>query len=179
MRITISGPPGSGKTTVCKKLSSALSMRAAVFGQIFRDIAAESGMTLLELGEFAERDRSIDEMIDSRILQTARENEDIILESRLSAHMLTEHGIPAFCIYLDASPDVRIARIGRRDNETMEQALMATTEREASEKKRYKMYYGIDISDTSVYDLIVDTDDINPDQVVQTILDALEATGCL
>jgi cytidylate kinase len=36
------------------------------------------------------------------------------------------------------------------------------------------MYYGIDLNDTSVYDLMVNTDDIDPDQVVQVILDALE-----
>jgi predicted cytidylate kinase len=178
MRLTISGPPGSGKTTVCEKLSSVLSLKAVVFGKIFRDIAAECGMTLSELGEAAEKDSSIDEMIDSRILQMAHDNDDIILESRLSAYMLTRDGIPAFRIYLDASPEIRAARIGQRDNETPAEAYAETVEREASEGKRYMMYYGIDISDTSVYDLIVNTDSIDPDQVVMRILDALEARGC-
>ncbi len=40
MRITISGPPGSGKTTVCSKLSEALGLEAVVFGKIFREFAA-------------------------------------------------------------------------------------------------------------------------------------------
>jgi len=173
MRLTISGPPGSGKTTVCNKLSEALSLKAVVFGRIFRDIAAEYGMTLSELGDIAEEDPSIDEMIDSRILQMAVENDNIILESRLAAYMLTNNGIPAFRIYLDASPDVRVARIGMRDNESMEKALTDTIEREASEKKRYMMYYGIDLNDTNVYDLMVNTDDIDPDQVVRVIIDAL------
>jgi len=179
MRITISGPAGSGKTTVCNKLSSVLSLDAVVFGNIFRDIAAERGMSLTELSELAENDRAIDEMIDSRIVQIARERDDIILESRLAAYMLNRNGIPAFRIYLDASPDVRIKRIGTRENETMEQALKVTAERQASEERRYKMYYNIDINDTSVYDLIINTDDIDPDQVIQRILEALEDNGCL
>ncbi|MCL2142711.1 MAG: AAA family ATPase [Methanomassiliicoccaceae archaeon] len=179
MRLTISGPPGSGKTTVCDRLSSILSLRAVVFGRIFREIAEERNISLSELGDIAEKDFSIDETIDSRLLEIARENDNVILESRLSAHMLSRNGIPAFRIYLDASPDVRIRRIGMRDNETFEEALKETEERQASEEKRYKAYYGIDINDKSVYDLIINTDDIDPDGVVQIIINALEAAGCL
>jgi predicted cytidylate kinase len=179
MRITISGPPGSGKTTVCNKLSSALSLDYVVFGKMFRDLAAERNMTLCELGAAAENDPSVDELIDSRLLQIAIDNDDMIFESRLSAYMLTRNNIPAFRVYLDASPDVRIQRIGMRDRETIEEACKATEDREASEGKRYMMYYGIDIRDTSVYDLIVNTDNMDPDQVTETIIKALEAKGCL
>ncbi len=175
MRITISGPPGSGKTTACSKLSEALGMEAVVFGKIFRQLAAEKNLTLGELGELAEKDPSIDEMIDGRILEIARSHEDIILESRLSAYMLTRNGIPAFRIYLDASPDVRMARVGLREGETFEEAHAKTVERQRSEAKRYMMYYGIDIEDRSVYDLVVLTDDLTPDEVLETILGAI---GC-
>ena len=134
---------------------------------------AEKNLTLGQLGAIAESDPSIDEMIDSRILEIARENEDIILESRLSAYMLTRNGIPAFRIYLDASPDVRMARVGLREGETFEEAHAKTVERQNSEAKRYMMYYGIDINDRSVYDLVVNTDDLTPEEVLSTILDAL------
>ena len=49
-----------------------------------------------------------------------------------------------------------------------------TIERQASEAKRYMMYYNIDINDMSVYDLIVNTDDLTPDEVLELILDAIE-----
>ena len=173
MRITISGPPGSGKTTACSNLSEVLGLKAVVFGKIFRELAAEKNLTLGQLGAIAESDPSIDEMIDSRILEIARENEDIILESRLSAYMLTRNGSPAFRIYLDASPDVRMARVGLREGETFEEAHAKTVERQNSEAKRYMMYYGIDINDRSVYDLVVNTDDLTPEEVLSTILDAL------
>ncbi len=173
MRITISGPPGSGKTTACSKLSEVLNLKAVVFGKIFRELAAEKNLTLGELGAIAEEDPSIDKMIDTRILEIARDNSDIILESRLSAYMLSRNGIPAFKIYLDASPDVRMRRVGLREGETFEEAYAKTIERQNSEAKRYMMYYGIDINDKSVYDLVIITDDMTPDEVLDTILNGL------
>jgi len=174
MRITISGPPGSGKTTACKKLSEELEIKAVVFGEFFRNLAKERGMTLAEFGELAERDPSIDETIDGMILAVAKENPDIILESRLSAYMLTKNNIPAFRVYLGASPEVRIKRVGVREGESYENVYRHTLERQSSEAKRYKMYYDIDIEDKSVYDLIIDTDDMEPDQVVDKILEGIK-----
>ncbi len=174
MRITISGPPGSGKTTACNRLSEVLGLKAVIFGKIFREIAAEKNISLVELGKLAEEDPSIDKNIDERILETARENEDIILESRLSAYMLSRNGIPAFKIYIEASPEVRMERIGIREGDTLEKAVSDTLERQASEAKRYMMYYGIDINDMSVYDLIINTDNLDPDGVLNTILKAIE-----
>ena len=176
MRITISGPPGSGKTTACSKLSEKLGLEAIVFGKIFRELAAEKNLSLGELGAIAEKDPSIDKMIDSRILEIARANEDIILESRLSAYMCARNGIPALKIYIDASPEVRMARIGVREGETLEEACAKTEDRQRSEAKRYKMYYDIDIEDKSVYDLVINTDDLDPDQVVERILDAVSGS---
>jgi predicted cytidylate kinase len=174
MRITISGPPGSGKTTVCKGLSERLGLKAVVFGEFFRQLAKEKGMTLAEFGAFAEKEPSIDRMIDDMILDAARENPDIILESRLAAHMLTQNEIPAFRLYLGASPDVRIKRVGMREGESLEEVRSHTIERQSSEAKRYKMYYDIDIEDLSVYDLILDTDDLSAAEVVERVIREIE-----
>ena len=178
MRITISGPPGSGKTTACKALSETLGIKSVVFGHIFRQMAVDRGISLAELGSLAEKDPTIDKMIDDTILKTARENENIILESRLSAYMLSRNSIPAFKIYLKASPKVRMERVGIREDESLETTIKKTEEREASEAKRYMMYYNIDIKDLSVYDLIVDTDNLNPQEVMDVIMNALEEYKC-
>jgi predicted cytidylate kinase len=178
MRVTISGPPGSGKTTVCRKLSERLGLKAVVFGEFFRSLAADKGMTLSEFGVLAEQDPSIDRMIDDLILGVASKNTDIILESRLSAYMLTKNNIPAFRVYLWASPEIRIKRVGIREGESLEEVYRHTIERQSSEAKRYKMYYGIDIEDKSVYDLVINTDELNPDQVVDRIIKGIEERTC-
>ena len=178
MRITISGPPGSGKTTVCSILSQRLSMDSVVFGRIFREYAAERGLTLSELGAIAENDPSIDETIDSRILEIARSNDNMIFESRLSAYMLHRNDIPAFKVYLDASPKVRMQRIGGRDGETAEEAEKNTLDRQASEAKRYMKYYGIDITDKSIYDLVISTDDLTPEEITDELVMKAEGYGC-
>ena len=178
MIITISGPPGSGKTTVCKLLSEELGLKAIVFGKFFRELAAEKNISLAELGALAEKDPSIDKDIDERIIAIARGNNNIILESRLSAHMCKRFGIDAFKVYLDASPEVRMSRIGVREGATLEQATAETIERQKSEAKRYKMYYGIDINDMSVYDLVINTDNLDPNGVLNEILKAIEGLKC-
>ena len=178
MRITISGPPGSGKTTACNRLSEILGLKAVVFGKIFRELAAEKHLSLIEFGELAEKDPSIDQAIDNKILEIARENENIILESRLSAYMLSRNSIPAFKIYLGASPEVRMSRIGVREGQTLEDAKKETLERQASEAKRYMMYYNLDINDMCVYDLVVNTDELDPDGVIDAILKAIEGKKC-
>jgi len=170
MRITISGPPGSGKTTVCSILSEKLELGSVVFGKMFRELAKEKGLTLSELGEMAENDPSIDMSIDEHILDIAREKDNIILESRLSAYMLHRNGIPALKVYLDATPETRIERISMRDGESPEEAYKNTMERHASEAKRYMKYYGINADDKSVYDLVIDTDNRTPDEIADLII---------
>lgn len=170
MRLTISGPPGSGKTTVCHLLAEKTGLNMFVFGRVFRELAAEKGLSLKELGEIAEKDFSIDRMIDERILTIAKQECDIILESRLAAHMLTREKIPTFRICLDAPVPVRAQRIGLREGETAEQAQQNIHERELSEAKRYQKYYGIDICDRDVYDLVIDTATLTPEEIVDLII---------
>ena len=88
--------------------------------------------------------------------------------------MCVRNGIPAFKVYIDASPEVRMSRIGVREGETVEEACAKTLDRQRSEAKRYKMYYDIDIEDRSVYDLIINTDDLDPDQVVEIIIEGVK-----
>jgi len=173
MRITISGPPGSGKSTTCRKLSEILGYPQVIFGQIFRKMAADRGISVAELGALAETDPSIDREIDTEILKVAKDNEDIVLESRLSAYLTKIENIDAFRIYIHASPDVRMKRICGREDRLYEQACSETCEREGSEAKRYMQYYGIDVEDLGVYDLIINTDNLTPDEVIDLIIGAL------
>jgi len=174
MRIAISGPPGSGKTTVCKLLAQRLGMEYVISGTVFRQMADKLGLSLTEFGRRAKEDPQYDKMIDDSMVMTAAEHRDIILEGRLAGHNLARQDITAFKVYLDAEPTVRAARIVERERGDVDKALKEMLEREECEAVRYRQYYGIDVEDMSVYDLIVDTTNISAEEVVEIIIKRLE-----
>ena len=151
MIITVGGNPGSGTTTLSAKLCDAFKLTHVYAGQIFRDMAAEAGMSLAEFGRKAESDETIDCAVDEKQKELAQAN--TVVEGRMAAHFV-EADVK---IWLLAPLKVRAARIARRENSSYEESLEKITKREASEKKRYKMYYDTDIDDLSVYDLVINT----------------------
>lgn len=170
MRITISGPPGSGKTTICRLLADRLGYAYVISGNVFREMAKQHGMSLAEFGALAERDPRYDRMIDEAMIQRAMQEENVILEGRLAAHHLARRGIPAFKVYLDADPDTRARRIVEREGDDLERSAREMREREECEAQRYLQWYGIDLKDRGVYDLIVDTAKMRPEEIVDLIL---------
>ena len=172
--VTVSGPPGSGTTTVCRLLSEATGWPHLNAGQIFRDLAGESGLSLAEFGRLAEQDASIDRRLDARMVARARKLGQVILEGRMTGWMAHRNGLPALKVWLQADLQVRAARVGKRDRRPVEQALEEMRARERSEAKRYREIHGIDIGDLSIYDLCIDTDQCTPGQVADRILARLE-----
>jgi cytidylate kinase len=62
--ITISGLPGTGKTTVARLLEKRLGLRYVYSGEIFREMAKKYKMSLEEFSEYCETHREIDEELD-------------------------------------------------------------------------------------------------------------------
>ena len=57
-------------------------------GFVFREMAAERGMSVLEFSEFAEGNDDIDKEIDKRQAEKAKSAENLIVEGRLSAYFV-------------------------------------------------------------------------------------------
>ncbi len=70
--IAISGQAASGKTTVARELANRLNYRFVSIGELFRRIAVERGVSLLELHRIAETDFSIDRAVDEEAIREAR-----------------------------------------------------------------------------------------------------------
>ena len=175
MNITISGPPGSGKTTVGKMLAQEIGYEFISTGMVFRDMAKERGMNLADFGELALKDHEIDKELDKRIIAITREKKDLVLEGRLAGQMLHLNGIKAFKIWVDAHILIRAERIAGREEKNPELVRQEIEERAQCEWQRYHDIYEIDLNSLAVYDLIVHSDDSSPEEIVAEIVEKLEA----
>ena len=167
--ITISGTPGSGKTTVAELLYKKLGIPYISSGMIFRELADKYGMTLAEFSKYCEEHKEVDRELDEKQIEFLRKG-DIILESRLSGWLAYRNNIPAFKILIDADELIRAERIVKREGGDIQQRLKELIEREQSERKRYLNYYGINMRDTSIYDLTVDSSNHAPQEIIDLIL---------
>jgi len=173
MRIAISGPPGSGKTTVARRVAKKLGFELILTGKIFRKQAMDAGVDVLQYNRMAERNPEIDKKLDEEIVRIAREKDDIVIEGRLAGQLLERSGIDAFKVFITASRKTRASRIAQREGTSREEELNRLKSREDSEKRRYLEFYGIDIDDLSVYDLVVDSNDISAQRVSEIVLEEI------
>ena len=66
MNITLTGNLGSGKTNICNILEKEVGIENIKSGELFREIANERKISVVELNELAKSDKSIDTMLDER-----------------------------------------------------------------------------------------------------------------
>jgi cytidylate kinase len=171
MRITISGPPGSGTTSLARYLAGKHGLDLTSAGEVFRQLAKEHGMELAEFGRFAESDPSVDRMIDARQKEIGEAAADIIVEGRLSGRMVENADLR---IWLSASISCRAKRIAGRDGMDEEAARVYTENRQRSETTRYLNYYGINIEDLSPYDIVLSSGTFGVDALAAIVDAAIE-----
>ena len=172
MRITVSGLPGSGTTSLARHLAATRNYTLISAGEVFRQMAAEKGLDIAEFGRRAEQDPSIDREIDARQREIAESRDEIIAEGRLSGWCVRNADLK---IWLQASMECRVARIFSRDTlEDIDTALLLTREREASEAHRYREYYSININDLSPYHLILNSEKFGVEDLSAIVEAAIE-----
>ncbi len=161
---------------MARLLAEALVVEHLSAGDFMREMAAERGMTILELSRVAEEDDSIDREIDERSARLAGSGRSFVMDARLGWHFIPE----SVKVFLDVRPEIAASRVygaGRRtekENVDLDATVLAIALRTQSERERYITYYGIDYLDPSHYDLVIDTSDVTPQEVVQTIVAHLE-----
>lgn len=171
VRVAISGKSGCGNTTVSTLLSEKLGVK--LINYTFRQLAQEKNLTLAQVIENAKTDDSYDIYVDNHQTELARK-EPCVLGSRLAIWMLKEADLK---VYLFASDETRAKRILNREGGDLEKIKEFTAMRDSEDSRRYKKLYDIDNNKYDFCDLIIDTANYNPEQIVNLILDELKKKG--
>lgn len=174
--ITICGGLGSGKSSTAKKIAQKLNYKHFSSGDFFRQVGIELGLSVNELNKKAETDPTIDKLTDQK-LRNLNDAQKIVIDSRTAYHWIPE----SFKVYLDLPIKIAQKRILnsikknklRAQSEQIkneEKILEKINERFLSEQKRYWDLYKIDNTQKNQFDLIIDTDKNNLNQVVNIII---------
>jgi cytidylate kinase len=157
--IAVSGLHGSGKSVHAKRLAKTFGLRHVSAGMLFRRMAEERDMTLEEMSRLAKEDPEIDRLLDDRTKMEASKG-GVVIDAALSGWMVKNADIK---IFLTAPFEARVRRIAARDCASTGEAREVTRLREEVERDRFRKYYGIDIYDLSIYDVVLNTELFIPD----------------
>lgn len=177
--ITLSGKPGSGKSSTADRVAEILGYTRHSSGDMVRKVLRRNGMTLEQYNNKAEADHDLDDQIDAE-LRALRDQDDIVVDSRLGFYWLPE----SFKVYLDLDIEVATARIykdissnpSRGTTEGVDTSLPGVARevagRMVAEQQRFRKLYGVDPYDKSHFDLIIDTSRHNPHSVAIAVFDS-------
>lgn len=199
--ITISGEPGSGKSTIVKSLSEKYTKLGKIVhiisvGKIFREIAIEEykrrfpdvkNPTIEDVNNdirFKKYLENIDTRIDAQIAKKGKEinsvsrhNEVYIIDSRLAWKTVDN----AFDVRLTVDDEEAGKRVffdktrGKEDRyESLDEAIKTTKRRKEGEVKRFGESYG-DITSPENYNIIIDTSHATVNDISDEIMKALES----
>ncbi|MBI4141964.1 cytidylate kinase family protein [Candidatus Woesearchaeota archaeon] len=177
MIITISGTPGSGKSTVAKILAARLKFKHYSVGDMRGKMALERGMTIDELNRLGETEAFTDNDVDEYQKTLGEKENNFVIDSRLGFYFIP-HSYKVFLTVSEKIAAERILKAPKRLDEpeyrTMDDVLNKLRERVESDKKRYQKYYTLDYTDRKQYNLVIDTSSFLPEQVADLIIKDLQ-----
>jgi len=181
--IIITGSPGSGKSTLAERIAAKFRLRCVFASDILRRLQKaeleeidldktekSSGFWESDEGKkyIAKRmeDESFDRKLDNELLRIIDSGDNLVVDS-WTMPWLSEKG---FKIWLNASANVRAMRVSGRDAIEKEKALERIEERNEKTAAIYKKLYGFEYGkDFSPFDLVLNTDKLNQDEVFEIV----------
>ena len=172
--IIISGPPAIGKTTIAKGLAKEFSIEYLSGGDILKKLASEQvlqtegddwwdtqeGINFLDQRK---KNSEFDKNVDNKLKELFSQGGIVVTSYTLPS--LVEGGVK---IWLDGSKENSALRMTTRDNSSKDEALEIVQKRYNENKIIYKELYGFEFGDDlSVFDKIIETDDLNVEQVLE------------
>jgi len=172
--VIISGPPAIGKTTVAQGLAKEFNLKHLSGGDILKEMAdaegfsshgddwwdTQDGMNFLEKRKI---NTDFDKKVDEKLQELFHQGNVVITSYTLP--WLVNDGIK---LWLSGSFVNSARRMKTRDNVTELDALEVVKKRFDENKEIYKSLYNFEFGqDLSVFDKIINTDDLNAEQVLE------------
>jgi cytidylate kinase len=179
--VCISGMAGTGKSTLAKKLARKYGLKYYSGGDALKALAAEEGCNVSSNGWWEsleglaflrqrENDWKFDKAVDNKLLEYAQQG-NVLLDSWTMPWLLKT----GFKIWLLASIEKRAERVAERDKMTVKDALRILKEKEDRTKAIYKKLYGFTLGeDYAPFNLVLDTDNLNAEEVFQVLCKVLD-----
>ncbi|MDP8024015.1 MAG: cytidylate kinase family protein [Nitrososphaeria archaeon] len=177
--IIISGMAGVGKSTVAEIIAKKLKIEVKIGGDVLKDYAAKLGYKGTDRNDFwdteegkfflklREKDPSFDKKVDEFLKESISSKEMVITSWSLPWLVENSH----VKVWLKGSQKTRAKRISERDNIPFQKALEIVKERDNENFLHYKRLYGIELDkDYSVFNLVIDTEIIEPDVIGEIII---------
>lgn len=169
MIICISGLAGSGKNTVGELVAKKLNLDEVKLS--FKDEARREKVDLMKVQKEATKDESYDRELDREIVRRAKKGNCVVM-TWLGPWIVKNADLR---VWLNVSERERAKRVAKRDRMSLKKALEHIRKRDENNRRRYKRYYGIDIMDHSIFDLEINSDVFNPQQIASIVIKAAEA----
>ncbi len=175
LRVTVSGLPGSGTSTLVALLASCLGLTSLNGGDVFRAEAARRGVSVQEFSAICEREPEVDIELDALLRERMADSEGPgIIESRLAGWWAFESRSKAAKIWIAVEEEERMRRIVEREGGTMQERTRENRARAEQDRQRYRDLYGIDIDDMTPYDAVIDGTRLSAEQVRDLVLERIE-----
>ncbi|MCP8318109.1 MAG: cytidylate kinase family protein [archaeon] len=180
--IIVSGMAGTGKSTLAKRIAERYCLNYFSGGDALRQLAMEKGYEPkgngwwesgegLRFLEEREREKRFDEKVDDKLLKMANKG-NVVLDSWTMPWLFKGE---AFKIWLKASLEVRAERAAKRDLMEAESIIKIIKKKDERTRLIYKSHYGFDFGvDLSPFDLILNTDKFNSDEVYDVVSKAID-----
>jgi len=174
LKLTVSGPPGSGTSTLVEKICLSRNWSSLNGGELFRAEATERGLSVVEFSALCKKDLDVDRALDAKLKEilSGPDAPDIV-ESRLCGWWAHQLGLECLRVWVSVSDEERARRIQAREGGDLSERLQESMQRQSDDNQRYKELYGIDMGDMTPYNLIVNADDIDADEVFRLVSNEL------
>ena len=174
LRVTISGAPGSGTSTLVSKIQQSTGWNSLNGGEVFRTEAKRRNLTVGEFSELCKQDLDVDRSLD-RLLKDSMTKTDgpEIIESRLAGWWANELAIDCLRVWVNTSDEERARRVQNREGGSFEQRLVESSARQSADKERYRALYDIDLDEMTPYNLVVNADNLTAEEVFSLVKSAI------